>query len=194
MTLSVFDAYQGRENMENRGTGLFGSLAANRISYAFDFKGPSYIVDTACSTSFYVLVQAFQDMHQGRTENAIVATNDLNFHPFETYEYDKVGILCPDGICKAFNTNRNGYVRAEAVVSILLQRRKNSKRIYATIVGGRLNADGFKKEGPNHPAAEAQYELMKEVYTSYNIGVDDISYFEAHGTGTYFVHLFLEYT
>lgn len=171
--------------MENRGTGLLGCLAANRISYAFDFKGPSYIMDTSCSTSFYGLINAFQDIQDGLIDNAIVASTNLNCHPHETVEFQNLGMLSSDGICKTFSSTRNGYARSEAMVSLLLQRRKNCKRIYASIVGGKVNTDGFKKEGAHYPSEESQYELIKEVYEKFNIDVNKISYLEAHGTGKY---------
>lgn len=111
------------------------------------------------------------------------------FQPYETLEYYKAGILSADGVCKTFSSHRDGYVRSEAVASILLQKKKYSRRVYATIIGGKLGADGYKKEGLTYPSAEAQYELMKNLYKEFNVDINDISYFEVHGTGSYTLRL-----
>lgn len=174
-----------KEDLRGRSTGMLAALAANRISYLFDFKGPSYICDTACSSSFYSLVNAFRDLRSGEIDNAIVASANLNFKAYETLEFQQAGILSPDGTCKTFSSERNGYVRSEAVVALMLQRQRVARRIYATIVGGKLNADGYKIEGGSFPSAEGQYQLMKDLYNEFNIDVNEISYFETHGTGEY---------
>lgn len=162
---------------------MLAAQAANRISSVFDLKGPSYVCDTACSSSFYTLVNALKDLENGEVENAIVASATLNFQPYETLEYLKAKMLSVDGVCKTFSDKRNGYVRSEAVVSVLLQRNTDSRRVYATIVGGKLNADGYKKEGANYPSYEAQYHLMNDLYSELGIDLDDVTYFEVHGTG-----------
>lgn len=167
--------------------GMLSALAANRISYVFDFKGPSYICDTACASSIYCLVNAYRDLLRGDVDNAVVAGASLNFRSYETEEFNRAGMLSQDGACKTFHVDRNGYVRSEAVVSIFLQKKSNARRIYASIAGGILGADGYKKEGVGFPSSEAQYQLMKNLYEECSIDKNDISYFEAHGTGMYFI-------
>lgn len=159
------------------------SMAANKISYAFDLKGPSFICDTACSSSYYALVLALNDLRSGLTENAIVGATQVNFDSHATMEFLKVGMLSPDGICKSFSTRRDGYVRSEACVTFLLQKRKNCRRIYAQVVGGRVNADGYTKEGLNYPSMIAHFELMKDTFEQFKVKKEDVTYFEAHGTG-----------
>lgn len=180
--MSSFDAYGGKGS-QGRGIGVLGCLAANKISHVFDFKGPSYICDTACSSSFYVLHNAFKDLQSDQIENAIVAAANINFDPYETAECVRIGVLSPDGYNRSFSQHRNGYVRSEAVVSLLLQKKANSRRIYATILGAKLNSDGFKEEGLNFPSSDSQLQLMRNVYEEYQINIDEITYFEAHGTG-----------
>lgn len=159
------------------------SMAANRISYAFDFKGPSYICDAACASSFQALDAALTDLNRGIVDNAIVGGTQLNFSYHQTIEFGKLNILSPDGTSKAFCAERNGYARSEAVVVFLLQRKINCKRIYTSIVGFGTNADGYKKEGIGFPSADSQIKLMKQIYEDYQIHPDCINYFEAHGTG-----------
>uniref|UniRef100_A0A6P7GNP1 Fatty acid synthase n=1 Tax=Diabrotica virgifera virgifera TaxID=50390 RepID=A0A6P7GNP1_DIAVI len=164
--------------------GLNLSMAANRISYCFDFKGPSFVLDTACSSSSYAFVCAIKDMMLGETDGAIVCGTHLLQHPFETAEFMRLNMLSPDGKCKVFATDRNGYVRAESVVSYFLQRESKSRRIYATVIGAKSTVDGYKKEGITFPSSEEQYILMKELYESANIDPNDIQFVETHGTGT----------
>ncbi|CAG9833288.1 unnamed protein product [Diabrotica balteata] len=164
--------------------GLNLSMAANRISYCFDFKGPSFVLDTACSSSSYAFVCAIKDMMLGETDGAIVCGTHLIQHPFETAEFMRLNMLSPEGKCKVYATDRNGYVRAESIVSYFLQRESKSRRIYATVLGAKSTVDGYKKEGITFPSAEEQYVLMKELYESVNIDPNEIEFVEAHGTGT----------
>lgn len=159
------------------------ALGANRISYSFDFRGPSYIVDTACSSSMYALTNAVRDLKSGLTENAVVCGTQIMFHPHETLEFNYLNMLDPDGKCKVFSSTRDGYARSEAVASILLQKRCNSRRVYATVVGIKYNADGYKTEGITFPSPYVQLELMETIYKETNVNPNDIFYLEAHGTG-----------
>lgn len=93
-------------------------------------------------------------------------------------------MLSPDGTCKVFDQDANGYVRAEAVAAVFLQKAKNSKRIYAKILNTKVNSDGFKDSGITFPSALAQQQLMAEIYDESSISPSQISYLEAHGTGT----------
>lgn len=158
-------------------------MAANKVSFVFDFKGPSYVCDTACSTSYTAMVCAFNDLRAGIVEHAIVGATHVLFDPYSTLDFHKFGMLSPEGICKTFNSERNGFVRSEAVVSIFLQKRKNCRRLYATLLGGKINTDGYKKEGITLPSMEAHLCLMKETFADFNIDPSEVTYFETHGTG-----------
>uniref|UniRef100_A0A6P7F7U7 Fatty acid synthase n=1 Tax=Diabrotica virgifera virgifera TaxID=50390 RepID=A0A6P7F7U7_DIAVI len=160
------------------------SVAANRVSYCFDFKGPSFALDAACSSSTYAFVCAIKDMLLGETDSAIVCGTQLFQHPFETAEFMRLNMLSPEGKCKVFSTNRDGYVRAETVVSYFLQRESKSRRVYATVLAAKSATDGFKEEGITYPSIEEQFILMRNLYDSINVDPDTIQYVEAHGTGT----------
>ncbi|XP_072399714.1 fatty acid synthase-like [Diabrotica undecimpunctata] len=186
--ISNFSKYEEFNAQSNTGgytnIGLSLSIAANRISYCFDFKGPSFVIDSACSSSSYAFVCAIKDMLLGETDGAIVCGTHLIQDPFETVEFMRLNMLSPEGKCKVFATDRNGYVRAESVVSYFLQRESKSRRIYATVLGAKSTEDGYKKEGITLPTSEEQYVLMKELYESINIDPNEIQFVEAHGTGT----------
>lgn len=177
--LGSFDNVMTRDTIQGRSTGILAALASNRISYVFDLKGPSSVMDTAASSGLYALVNAFNDMQRGEVDNAIVCGVNTNFISHEVVEYKNMNLLSPDGKCKSFSKERNGYVKSEALVSIFLQRRKNAKRIYATVVGGKLNSDGRKPIGDTSTATE----LIRETYEKFKLNVNDFSYFEADATG-----------
>ncbi|XP_070498587.1 fatty acid synthase-like [Chironomus tepperi] len=156
---------------------------SNRISYALGLCGPSFTVDAACSSSAYALDCAFHYMETGLCDAALVGgtqlilTNGLS-------EYTKLGVLSADGISRPFDENASGFVRAETVCVIFLQKFKDSKRIYANVVYSSSNNDGFKEEGISFPSRELQQRLMEEFYQKVSVDPLKINFVEAHSTGT----------
>ncbi|KAJ3652435.1 hypothetical protein Zmor_018399 [Zophobas morio] len=165
-------------------TGYIKSMLAHRLSYYLKLKGPSFIIDTACSSSGNALHSAFKSIRSGECENAIVATCNFTIHPGGTIQFFRLGVLSPDGVPRVFDQGANGYVRSEACICILLQKSQNAKRIYAQIINTKANCDGFKKEGITYPSSQMQEELMTQMYKESNITPSELSYVEAHATGT----------
>lgn len=159
-------------------------MFANRISYAFDFTGPSYALDTACSSAMFAMHQAVAAMRAGECDAAIVGGMNLLLKPANSLQFHKLNMLSQDGKCKAFDSKGNGYVRAEAVVAIYLQKAKDARRMYATVVHTKTNTDGYKYQGITYPNGEIQNKLMREIYNEAGINPADVVYVEAHGTGT----------
>lgn len=159
-------------------------MLANKISHYFNFNGPSYQLDSACSSSLYALVQAMNDIRAGRCNAAIVGTTNLFFRPAKTVQLAKLNMLSEDGCCKSFDKSANGYVRSEIAMTLLLQKARDARRNYATIVHGKTNTDGYKSQGITHPRSEKQRQLLEEIYREAKINPLDVVYFEAHGTGT----------
>jgi hypothetical protein len=89
-----------------------------------------------------------------------------------------------DGRCKSFDDSADGYARSEAICVVLLQKAKDAKRIYSTLVHGKLNCDGFKEQGITFPSTRMQSVLFKECYLECGVSPAMINYVEAHGTGT----------
>lgn len=172
---------------EINGYGLTGCCRAmfpNRVSFAFDFNGPSYAVDTACSSALYGMHQAISAMRSGECDAAIVAGCSLLLKPTSSLEFHRLGMLSPDGMCKAFDADGKGYVRSEAVSAIFLQKSKDARRVYATVIHSKTNTDGSKVEGITFPNGQMQNKLMREVYAEAGVNPADVAYVEAHGTGT----------
>ncbi|EFA05248.1 Fatty acid synthase-like Protein [Tribolium castaneum] len=165
-------------------TGYSRSFIPHRISYYLKLKGPSVVVDSACSSSFNGLEHAFKAIRTGKCDNALVGGCNLTLHPGTTLQFARYGLLSKDCICKVFDQEANGYVRSETIACVFLQKAKNSRRIYAQIVGAKINDDGFKSEGLSFPSHKMQGQLLKEIYNECGIVPSRITYMELHGTGT----------
>ena len=164
------------------GTGK--NMYANRLSFAFDLRGPSLVIDTACSSSLVAFDVAVTDIRLGKCDQAIVGTTQIDLQPFTNFIFQNCHFNAPDGISKVWDKDANGFVRAETVSCVFLQRKSNAKRIYATVIHTKTNIDGYKKSGNFFPSKEGQQELLEETCIEAGIDPKDINYFEAHGTGT----------
>ncbi|XP_050076402.1 fatty acid synthase-like [Anopheles maculipalpis] len=164
--------------------GFTRSMLALKIAYALDLKGPAVTVDTACSSSMYALDWACKAIRQGQCDAAFVAGTNLTLHPYITLQFALLGVLAPDGFCRPFDKSASGYSRSEANAVILLQKAKDSKRIYAHVVNTKTNCDGYKLEGITFPSNKIQKQLLDELYSEVPYDPKDVSYVEAHSTGT----------
>ena len=162
----------------------FVNMLPNRLSYAFDFRGPSIVVDTACSSSLVCLQLANDAIISGQCDSAIVAGVNLLCDPKGTSVLNNLTLLSPDGACKSFSAAANGYVRSETVAAIYLCGSRAARRIYARVLGARTNSDGFKEQGITYPSARSQEELYSEVCCLAGVEPSDVAYIEMHGTGT----------
>ncbi|XP_052754570.1 fatty acid synthase [Galleria mellonella] len=165
-------------------TGCCRAMFPNRISYTFDFKGPSYAIDTACSSSMFALAQAVDAIKAGHCDAAIVAGANLCLKPGNSLNFHRLSMLSPEGRCAAFDAEGRGYVRSEATVAVLLQRRAQARRVYAAVRGARMNTDGHKEQGITYPAGDMQRQLAADTFRQAGLRPQDVVYVEAHGTGT----------
>ncbi|XP_020494498.2 fatty acid synthase [Labrus bergylta] len=165
-------------------TGCQRAMLANRLSYFFDFSGPSTAIDTACSSSLLALENAFHAMRQGLCEAALVGGVNLLLKPNTSVQFMRLGMLSPEGTCKSFDASGNGYCRSEAAMVVLLTKRSAAKRVYATVVNAGNNTDGYKEQGVTFPSGEMQQRLVRSLYEESNITPEQVEYVEAHGTGT----------
>ncbi|XP_011878072.1 PREDICTED: fatty acid synthase [Vollenhovia emeryi] len=175
------------EKLQVNGFGITGcsrAMLANRISYWLGVIGPSYTVDSACSSSLVALEHAYRSICDGQCDAAIVGGSNLCLHPYVSLQFSRLGVLSPDGRSKAFDADADGYARSETVSVIFLQKAKNARRIYATLVYGKANCDGYKEQGITFPSSKMQGILMKECYEDCGIPTSDLVYLECHGSGT----------
>ncbi|XP_042904027.1 fatty acid synthase [Parasteatoda tepidariorum] len=161
-------------------------LHANRVSYAFDFLGPSYSVDTACSSSAVAIWAAMKDLVENRVEAAVVNACQLDMNPNITLAYLKHGICSPTG-CNSmpFDANTDGMNRTEAVAAIFIQKAKHARRVYAKISSAKFVTSGYVPEGISVPSQKMQIQLSQEILSENGLKPDDIDYFEGHGTGSH---------
>ncbi len=168
-------------------TGNTNSIAANRLSYLFDLKGPSMSVDTACSSSLVAFHQACQAIRSGDSGAAIVAGVSLHLHPMGFINFSKTSMLSPAGRCTPFDEGGKGYARSEGAGVVLLKQLSKAladgDEILAVVAASGVNCDG-KTSNLTVPSAEAQARLLEEVYRKAGITPAEVSYIEAHGTGT----------
>lgn len=168
-------------------TGLSHSVLANRISYFFNFHGPSEPIDTACSSSLIAVHRAFQEIQNGNCDLAIAGGVNVLLNPAIFISFKKAGMLSDDGQCKAFDQNANGYVRGEGAGAVLLKPLKRAikdgNHIYAVIKASGANHGGHAAS-LTAPNMIAQSNLLIDIYKKANCDPATISYIEAHGTGT----------
>lgn len=168
-------------------TGNTASICSNRISYIFDLKGPSFSVDTACSSSLVALHQACNSIRSGESSLAIAGGVNMLLHPMGFVGFSQASMLSPTGRCHAFDASGDGYVRSEGAAVVILKRLedalKDGDQIYAIINATGINSDG-RTNGISMPSSEAQSRLLDSIYSTLKVDYDNISYIEAHGTGT----------
>lgn len=168
-------------------TGNTSSIAANRLSYFFDLRGPSMALDTACSSSLVAFHQACNAILNGECTYALTGGISLHLHPYGFIIFSKASMLSRQGHCNVFDASGDGYVRSEGGGVFLLkdydQAISDGDRILAVVAGSSVNTDG-RKSGLTVPSADAQADLMRRTYDHAGISPEEIDYLEAHGTGT----------
>ena len=168
-------------------TGSSFSIAANRISYVYDFHGPSVAVDTACSSSIVCIHQACRAIISGECTMALAGGVSLLTHIRPWLGFARASMLSPTGRCKSFDASGDGYVRSEGgglvVLKSLADAERDGDRILGVILASGVNSDG-RTMGLSMPNDLAQETLLRKVYTSIGVAPEDVVYVEAHGTGT----------
>jgi acyl transferase domain-containing protein len=169
------------------GTGVALSVAANRISYMLDLRGPSLAVDTACSSSLVAVHTACQSLWSGESQLAIAGGVNVILSPSFAINFTKAGVMAPDGRCKTFDARADGYVRGEGAGIVVLKPLERALAdhdpIRAVIRGGAVGQDG-RTNGLMAPSGRSQEDLLRAAYRHSGVSPGDVDYVEAHGTGT----------
>nr|WP_092067195.1 amino acid adenylation domain-containing protein [Dendrosporobacter quercicolus]NSL46456.1 amino acid adenylation domain-containing protein [Dendrosporobacter quercicolus DSM 1736]SDL51088.1 amino acid adenylation domain-containing protein [Dendrosporobacter quercicolus] len=164
----------------------YGSIA-NRVSYYFDFHGPSMSIDTICSSSLTALHLAVESIKRGECEAAIAGGVNISIHPNKYLVHSQLLMSATDGRCRSFGEGGDGFVPGEGVGAVLLkplqQAINDGDHIYGIIKGTSVNHGG-KTNGYMVPNPTAQSKLILEALHRAQIDPRTISYVEAHGTGT----------
>ncbi|MBV2156607.1 type I polyketide synthase [Kitasatospora sp. SUK 42] len=165
--------------------GGLSNTIAGRICNHFDLRGGGYTVDGACSSSLLSVVTAARALADGDLDVAVAGGVDLSIDPFEVIGFAKTGALAT-GEMKVYDRDSNGFWPGEGSGMIVLMRERDAleqgRRIYATIAGWGVSSDG--KGGITRPEAGGHRLALSRAYQRAGYGVETVSYFEGHGTGT----------
>ena len=168
-------------------TGTSSAVIPNRISYAFDFRGPSMNVDTACSSSLVSVHHAVRALRGGEADVALAGGVNILASPFISTAFAELGVISPSGKISAFSDDADGFVRAEAAGFIVLKRVEDAiadgDEVLAVIKGSATNSDGHSN-GLTAPNPEAQVDVLRRAYADAGIDPATVDLVEAHGTGT----------
>ncbi|MGB9178314.1 MAG: type I polyketide synthase, partial [Pyrinomonadaceae bacterium] len=189
----LFNLVSNPELIESAGyfqtmLGNGNSFLATLASYKLNLKGPSFTVQTACSTSLVAVHLACQSLLNGESDMALAGGASLSVPQKVGYLYQEGGILSPDGHCRAFDAGAQGTVGGSGVAIVVLKRLSDAlavgDSIYAIIKGSAINNDGSMKIGYTAPSVEGQAEVITEALTVAGVKPETVSYVETHGTGT----------
>jgi acyl transferase domain-containing protein/short-subunit dehydrogenase/acyl carrier protein len=168
-------------------TGKALNIIPGRVAYTFDFKGPALSIDTACSSSLVSIHHACNSLKNREIDFALAGGVNILLRPEGVINLSKAKALSPDGQCKTFDANADGYVRSEGCGVLFLKRMTEALRdkdtILAVIKGSAVNHDG-KSAGLTVPNGKSQEEVMAKALSQTRLASCDVSYIEAHGTGT----------
>ncbi|KAI0974339.1 hypothetical protein F4678DRAFT_371999 [Xylaria arbuscula] len=172
-------------------SGLSRAMMSNRLSYVFDWHGPSMTIDTACSSSMVAVHQAVMQLRSGQSHVAVAAGANLLLDPADFISMSNLEMLSPHGRSRMWDKNANGYARGEGVAAVILKllsaAEADGDHIECIIRETGTNQDGRTK-GITMPSATAQTQLISDCYARAGLNLLDPTqrpqYFEAHGTGT----------
>ncbi|KAI2618232.1 putative polyketide synthase [Hypoxylon sp. NC1633] len=170
-------------------TGTASSILSNRLSYFFNWTGPSMTIDTACSSSLIATHQAVQSLRKGESNLAVAAGANLIFGPTNFVAESNVNMLSPTGRSRMWDSEADGYARGEGVAAVMLKRLSDAiadgDTIECIIRETGTNQDG-RTTGITMPSSVSQAELIRQTYVRAGLSplTDRCQYFEAHGTGT----------
>jgi acyl transferase domain-containing protein len=160
---------------------------ANRVSYYFDFHGPSFAVDAACSSSLLSIHLAAESLRRGECRMAVAGGVNLILHPAHYIALCSAGMLARDGRCKTFDERADGFVPGEGVGAVLLKPADRAiadgDRIWGLIKGGHVRSEG-RTMGYAVPSPSAQADLIAGALERAGVDPATVGYVEAHGTGT----------
>ncbi len=178
--------FRGEGGAVVRPSTSFASVA-NRVSHALDLAGPSLPVDTMCSSSLTAIHEACEQLRAGRCAMALAGGVNLYLHPSNYVELCASHMLSPSGRCHSFGAAADGFVPGEGVGCVLLKPLSRAladgDRIHAVIRGSAINHGG-RANGYTVPSPAAQRDVVRAALEQAGLSARDVSYIEAHGTGT----------
>jgi acyl transferase domain-containing protein/acyl carrier protein len=167
--------------------GAAASVAAGRIAYLLDLRGPALPVDTACSSSLVSTHLAVRSLRAGECDLALAGGASSIAHPHAMVQACKMGMLARDGRCKTFDRDADGFLLGEGSGLVVLERLEDAVAaghpVHAVIEGSAVNQDG-RSNGLNAPSRAAQAAVIRAALADAGVEPDAIDFVEAHGSGT----------
>ena len=168
-------------------SGTAYAIAAGRLAFFHDLRGPALVIDTACSSSLVAVQLASVSLRARECDLAIVGGSGVVLGPETAVSLSRYGMLSPHGRCRTFDAAADGFGRGEGCGVVVLERLSDAladgDRVRAVIRGGALNQDG-RSTALTAPSGLAQLEVIRAALADARVGPADIGYIEAHGTGT----------
>ncbi|MFI1358019.1 SDR family NAD(P)-dependent oxidoreductase [Streptomyces sp. NPDC020898] len=183
---AMFGHYQDL-TAPDRVIGSSFAAIANRVSYAFDLRGPSVALDTMCSGGLTALHLAVRSIRSGDCGLAVAGGVNLMTHPGKYRLLSEGKFLSPTGHCQAFGVEADGYVPGEGTAAVVLkplsEALRDGDRVHAVIRATAVNAGG-RTAGFTVPSERAQHRVITSALAGAEIEPAAVTYVEAHGTGT----------
>ncbi|HEX4204093.1 MAG TPA: beta-ketoacyl synthase N-terminal-like domain-containing protein, partial [Ktedonobacteraceae bacterium] len=177
--LAALDAYSG--------TGNAHSIAANRLSYLLDLRGPSMALDTACSSSLVAVHQACLSLRSGECDLAIAGGVNIILTPDLSVTFSQARMMSAQGQCRTFDESADGYVRSEGCGLVILKPLAAAERagdhVLGVIRGSAVNQDG-RSNGLTAPNGPAQEAVIRQALRNAGVAPAQVSYVETHGSST----------
>lgn len=168
-------------------TGNMFNSVAGRISYVYGFRGPCLALDTACSSSLYAIHQGANDIKHNNCTIAVAGAANLILSPEGHISFSNLHALSPSGRCRSFDNSADGYIRSEGGAVLILRKLedaiKDKNPILGVVKGSAVNHNGHSG-GLTVPSGIAQREVITKALDNAGLGINDISYIEAHGSAT----------
>ncbi|AKQ65676.1 Malonyl CoA-acyl carrier protein transacylase [Myxococcus hansupus] len=164
--------------------GTTASFAANRLSYAFDLRGPSTVSSVGCASSTVALHEACRALMLGEVELALAGGVELMLSPDSSIMLSQAGVFSEQGQCRTLDAKADGYVRGEGAGVVVLKRLSKvdaSDRVYAVIRGSAVNHNG-RNEWIMAPSAGAQAEVIRSACEHGGVDPASLDYIELHGS------------
>ncbi len=169
------------------GLGTAMNTSSGRVAYVFGLQGPTFTLDTTCSSSLVTLHIACQSLRSGESNLALAGGVNLMLHPTVTHGFCKGRALSPDSRCKTFDASADGYARGEGCGILVLKRLRDAvadgDRILAVVKGSAINHDG-PSSGLTVPNQQAQKKVIRQALANAKVDPSAVDYVECHGTGT----------
>ena len=161
---------------------------ATRVSYKLDLKGPSFTLQTACSTSLLAVAQACQSLLLYQADMALAGGVSITFPQKRGYQHLEGGMVSADGTCRPFDADATGTIFGSGAGVVLLKRLEDAladgDHIYAVVRGAGINNDGASKVGFTAPSSQGQAAVIEMAHAAAGVAPRSISYVECHGTAT----------